>query len=143
MRWFLTLTPFVLLCCFGSLTLAGDSLHGHSVNALGRWTGYGWSRGYHSQDGCQSNSCQSNQCLGNTPVGTEEGSFMPTYTPAPDMPPAKPAGTPTAPTTKSGMPTLNPLAPKVEPPRADDSRWQRRVNYPLRAQHYPLDAISR
>jgi hypothetical protein len=48
---------FLVAGLFASVNSASAQTPGLSqVNGLGRWLGYGWSRGYHTNDGCQ-NSC--------------------------------------------------------------------------------------
>ena len=54
-----------IACCglvLGILPLASPAVElspGHQLNSWGRWIGYGWSRGYHAQDGCQTEQWQS------------------------------------------------------------------------------------
>lgn len=168
MRKFYLLTTLALLGGLVAPTFTCAQAPGQSLNALGRWLGYGWSRGYHSQDGCE-------QCLGNFsgPTATLGAHAYHTHGqmhPAPSLQPTQqsapqpalqwlaPAVTPAAPlpapkpenkpAPRSVLPAPKPavpsnpktMPPMVEGPKEEEARYWQRSESPLRSQRYPLQA---
>ena len=129
----LGLATCVILSCLAA-TARAEPTAGHSVNSLGRWIGYGWSHGYHAQDGCDSAGCANAPPI----MQRDEHSY-----PVLEHSVPAPATTPTAPKSTESLPlpqkSVLPRKTYFQP--GNEARYQRPFS-PLRSARYPLDAAA-